>query len=372
MGRMNIEKVLIVGNGSTNISKNECRVAAETGKFLEQLSGKLKVIFVQGAVSVKSKQDILSSDISKVLYKVVSFNKNRPIAFIRNWISTLILLFDKAVFVYLFFPGSYSKIFGQFCNILNKPYGIYIRGEIKESKINRQLLKNAEFSLSVSKSLSNIAYKHGCKNCSLIKPMVSIPESFDSPNRTEKSKNSTFKIIFVGRLEREKGILELLDAVDSLYVLGEKILLTIVGGGDLYDYILKCYGSKEYIKITGSLCGYNEIKPYYEDSDIFILPSRSEGFPRVLYEAMVNKVAIVTTFVGSIPDLMIDQYNCYKLCNTSKESIEETVLAVIRNPEKITYITNNALTTYRDRLSLVKLSHDELLVEKCMSYAKDK
>jgi glycosyltransferase involved in cell wall biosynthesis len=58
---------------------------------------------------------------------------------------------------------------------------------------------------------------------------------------------------------------------------------------------------------------------------IFIFPSYHEEFPRVLYEAMINSLPIVTTMVGGISGRMVDGKNCIGIPAKSAGSIVEAI-----------------------------------------------
>jgi glycosyltransferase involved in cell wall biosynthesis len=62
------------------------------------------------------------------------------------------------------------------------------------------------------------------------------------------------------------------------------------------------------------------------------MPSQSEGFPRVLYEAMAFGLPIVTTFVGSIPTIMQDKANCLRIEVGSAASIAGQLHTLLTNP----------------------------------------
>ena len=76
--------------------------------------------------------------------------------------------------------------------------------------------------------------------------------------------------------------------------------------------------------------GKTDLMRFYRKAHIFIFPSYHEGFPRVLYEAMINSLPIVTTMVGGISGRMVDGENCIGIPAKSAGAIVEAVERVTR------------------------------------------
>ena len=110
-------------------------------------------------------------------------------------------------------------------------------------------------------------------------------------------------VLFVGNLEKVKGVDILLDAVKNL---PEDIHLVIVGNGSLMKNAIRITQDAELtnrISFIGSR-PHNEIPAWMNASDVFCLPSRNEGCPNVVLEALACDVPIVASKVGGIPELI--------------------------------------------------------------------
>ena len=160
-------------------------------------------------------------------------------------------------------------------------------------------------------------------------------------------------ILFIGRIEKDKGIFELIEAFKRLIDLGySKIQLNIIGSGKDTQKIISLindYDLNGLVTLHGNVSDSSKLKAFYMNSDFFILPTYHEGFPRVLYEAMIFRVTIITTFVGSINDLMIDEYNCFKM------------VKIFSNDELIDPILNNATLTVKNYLIENFRSHEDIV-----------
>ena len=81
-------------------------------------------------------------------------------------------------------------------------------------------------------------------------------------------------------------------------------------------------------EITGALL-YEQLKK----SDIFVLSSITEGFPRVLYESMAMRLPVITTDVGGIPYLLEDQKSALIVPSKDEDSLAIAMDKMITNGE---------------------------------------
>lgn len=120
-----------------------------------------------------------------------------------------------------------------------------------------------------------------------------------------------FKLIFIGSLEYyAKAPDILIEAVALNIKKGFKLCLTIVGDGRIRENIEKStrkLNIKEYVNFLGQLPAGESIKRQLDEHDIFILPSRTEGLPRALIEAMARALPCIGSDVGGIPELLEDE-----------------------------------------------------------------
>lgn len=113
-------------------------------------------------------------------------------------------------------------------------------------------------------------------------------------------KKDDFVVGFIGRLVRDKGVVELIEGFRMLQEKhpGKSIKLLVVGSPEKRDALpqetLDFLSSDKSIVYTGFV-PYNEIARYYALMDTFILPSYREGFPTVVLEASSMGLPVVTT-----------------------------------------------------------------------------
>ncbi len=115
-------------------------------------------------------------------------------------------------------------------------------------------------------------------------------------------------ITFTGRLLEEKGIPSLLRVMERIHEEYPQVQLCIAGDGDLEDMV-KRYQS-EYIHYLGRL-EFSQIVALLDETDIFCLPSFSEGFSTSILEAAACRCYVVTTARGGAKELLLnDDYGC--------------------------------------------------------------
>lgn len=134
-------------------------------------------------------------------------------------------------------------------------------------------------------------------NSKMVMIYNSIPD-IESPVLTEREE-LPIKLLFVGRLDRQKGIDLLLDAFSTLN--SDKFKLTIVGKSIVSkNNLKKRYPKADFVGWKDS----NEIRSYIDNCDVLVVPSRWEGFGLVSLEAMRRGRMVVASDAGALPEIV--------------------------------------------------------------------
>jgi len=115
-------------------------------------------------------------------------------------------------------------------------------------------------------------------------------------------------LVTLGTLEQlYKGTDVLIDAVGECRRRGLDLRL-IVGGDGKYRPALeqraRRVGAADCIEFRGHIASREAVRALLDDADLFVLPSRTEGLPRAVIEAMARALPCVATDVGGIPELL--------------------------------------------------------------------
>ncbi|SRR5581483_11799193 len=117
-------------------------------------------------------------------------------------------------------------------------------------------------------------------------------------------------VLFLGRLERGKGIFDLLDTISALRGPIPDVRLVCAGDGDLESIAryAKELGIGDVVAFP-SWVGPVEKQLLIGRAAVFVLPSYAEGLPMSLLETMAAGLPVVATAVGGIPDVVTDGVN---------------------------------------------------------------
>jgi len=178
---------------------------------------------------------------------------------------------------------------------------------------------------------------------------------FKPLNLSKKEKH----ILFIGRLSNEKNLENLLTAIKDL----DGFILDIIGTGQEEE---KLKTMAKAIRANVNFLGLfpnNEIPKILNQYPILILPSFSEGNPKVLLEAMSCGVACIGTNVIGINNIISHKVNGY-LCNTSSGSIRDAILSLYNDKILREKIGNNGRAYVIDKCSLKSIFEKEYLFYK--------
>jgi glycosyltransferase involved in cell wall biosynthesis len=185
------------------------------------------------------------------------------------------------------------------------------------------------------------------------------------PEKKIKQKNRMgyqgFKILlFVGVIDNRKGVDILINAYKKINQTVKNTKLIIIGPPNRDDtgkkYLNGIYKLAKDMNIQNNIdfIGFKnsiEISRYYQVADIFILPSRKEGMPNVIIEAMSCGLPIIGTKISGIEDLVRDGINGYLVEAGDSNTLSKATIELMENPE-------NIIEMGRQSLKIVKKYHD--------------
>jgi N-acetyl-alpha-D-glucosaminyl L-malate synthase BshA len=150
-------------------------------------------------------------------------------------------------------------------------------------------------------------------------------------------------IVFVGRFRPEKGVRYLIEAMEIIRRKSQNVRLILVGEGPEEEDLKRLVGQlnlKDCINFLGQVPN-EEVPQYMAASDVFVLPSLSEGFPNVILEAMASGLAIVASKVSGLPEIVEDGGNGFLVESRNPEQIAEKVLLLLGDDELRERISKN-------------------------------
>lgn len=152
-----------------------------------------------------------------------------------------------------------------------------------------------------------------------------------TPNERQKG-----RILYVGHIVRDKGVIELVKACSQVPSIKE---LLLIGPSEvaLKKELIRLSSTREngiWLKFLGTI-PKEQILDQMHSSTILALPSYTEGFPNVVLEAMIMGCAVIATYVGAIPEMLaITSNNPCGVCVPVQdiEKLKEAIIALVKDP----------------------------------------
>lgn len=169
---------------------------------------------------------------------------------------------------------------------------------------------NAEALIANSEGLQKMALDFYNRNeVGIINNGVDITKFYPDESKSHVKDVEEINILFVSRLIERKGLQYIIPKLRELQkVSGKKIHLTIVGDGPYRKDLEKLAMENDcerMITFEGQK-EKDELLFFYQNADIFILPSKKEGMPNVVLEAMASGLPIIMTPCEGSKELVVD------------------------------------------------------------------
>jgi glycosyltransferase involved in cell wall biosynthesis len=131
---------------------------------------------------------------------------------------------------------------------------------------------------------------------------------FDAIPTVRSFPDQPLRLLYIGRLAREKGVYEMLQGMRLALEMGVEARLIVAGNGAELPRLRRyaqALGLGARVCFAGPVFGADKVK-LLGGCDLFLLPSYSEGLPYALLESMAAGVPVIATPVGAIPDVVAD------------------------------------------------------------------
>ena len=225
----------------------------------------------------------------------------------------------------------------------------YVRwNEGKQEKLAKDALIFANSAVTYEK------YSKLSQNCVQVRTTTLKKENFFYRDNT--CTGPVIEVLFTGRIEQDKGILEITEAIGKLNSAGIDCRLNIVGwivpNDPIETMVLNIadhYHIHEKVIFHGFKTAGEELFEYYKKADIFIVASQNnEGFPRTIWEALAHSVPVVCTAVGSIPSFLQNEKDALFIERKNAEDIYLKLKRLISDPDLRKRLISNGLETVKD------------------------
>lgn len=164
--------------------------------------------------------------------------------------------------------------------------------------------------------------------------------------------------LFVGRLLRDKGLIEYMDAAREVKKCYPQARFLILGSMETNPMAVKreeldpylADGSVEYLGST------DDVRPFLADCFTFVLPSYREGTPRSALEAMATARPIITTDVPGCRETVVDGVNGFLVPVKNSEALADKMVWMIEHPREALEMGREGLRICREKFDVVKVN----------------
>lgn len=167
------------------------------------------------------------------------------------------------------------------------------------------------------------------------------------------------KFIFIGRLLKEKGIFELIEAIRIVKNAYPNASFTILGDidhqnmGALKQEILNELIAERLFEYPGYV---SNVMDWIKESSVFVLPSYREGVPRSTQEAMAIGRPIITTDVPGCRETVVDGVNGFLVPKWNPAALAEKMCYFIENPEQVSLMGLESYKIAQEKFDVNKVN----------------
>lgn len=199
--------------------------------------------------------------------------------------------------------------------------------------LGAKILRSAKYIIFLSEAYKNIFFqkcvKEQDKESFSLKSLVisnGLSNEWFIGCHSNQNLGNPLKVGFAGRLENNKNVLKAWEAVDILNKSGIPALLLVAGDGEKR----KILEEKKNTKLFGYISSVERLKSFYDECDIFLLPSLHETFGLVYLEAMSRGLPVLYTrgqgFDGWFPEgyvgYSIDPHNPNEMADRIRKCLD--------------------------------------------------
>lgn len=166
---------------------------------------------------------------------------------------------------------------------------------------------------------------------------IILKDAFFAPARDYSKIGNKVKLVHTANNINNdvKGHDVVIEVVKKLNDLGIDASVTFIGDGDLrpeLEKMAEVLGVGTKVVFTGLLGSAMDVREKLLDADIFILPTKAEGLPRAVIEAMAVGLPCLSTPVNGIPELLEKEYMFDPM---DSQGFTEKIIELLQNPEKM-------------------------------------
>lgn len=185
------------------------------------------------------------------------------------------------------------------------------------------------------------------------RPISVIGNPVDLANVASNQKSDPHTVLFVGKICRDKGVFDLVEALPLVRAAVSSVRLIVAGTGASAE-LMECAGRvacSDLIELVGWVTGEAKSKLFGRCA-VYVLPSYIECMPVGLLEAMACGCAVVATPIGGIPDVVEDGTNGLLVTPGDRQALADALVRLLNDSELRRCLGAEARRTVYERYTL--------------------
>jgi glycosyltransferase involved in cell wall biosynthesis len=151
--------------------------------------------------------------------------------------------------------------------------------------------------------------------------------------------STRFSLLYCGHMSgrhQVKGLDLLLEAIPRILA-SHDVTLSVIGTGDLvqqYKAACRELGLEKRVRFLGFI-EHSKLPAYFRSAHLFALPSRREGMPLVVVEAMASALPVVATAIGGVPEVVTDGETGLLVPPNDPRALADAVIDLLDDPGRM-------------------------------------
>jgi glycosyltransferase involved in cell wall biosynthesis len=178
------------------------------------------------------------------------------------------------------------------------------------------------------------------------------PASAMAP-RAPRPEGAPAKLLMLGELGPRKGTPELIQALARPELRQRSWSAVLAGNGPVEAYRdqVRALGLAEHVTLPGWRTP-DQVRALLAEADLLLLPSRQEGLPVAILEAMANSVAVIATPVGAVPDAITDGQTGLVVPPGDIDALAQAIGRLVDDPGLRQRLAANARARFDERFTI--------------------
>lgn len=207
----------------------------------------------------------------------------------------------------------------------------------------REEFEKADYILCCGSLAKKTIVENGCDESKIISNNLGCDLSMFFP---EEKKDDTFRVIFCGAINPQKGLHYLVRAYSELNLNNAELWMIGAEENDpKFNQIIKKYSNKS-VMYKGSF-PQKKLQELYVQGSVLVLPSLSDGWGLVVLQAMACGIPVIVTDMTGAHEVVEDGVNGFVIPSRSSDAIKDKLLILYENHELLTSMGKKAVNTVK-------------------------